>query len=167
MKRLVSVTMFTACLPAVAQGVSAEDCSGWNNSHLRGTYTMTGSGYKDLAKLIAGNPANLPSGMTPMSWVGAYSIDGAGGVSGWVTVNAGGLQLTAQFSGSYAVKADCSVTINYTMKAKEIPRITLGPYTRLAVIGGKMDALELNGILLGEGPATELDTFNSRRISME
>ena len=168
MNRLASVAMMTVCFLAAAPGLSAQDCSGWNNSHLRGTWTMTGSGYIDLSQLVTGNPAGLPSGMIPMTWVGAHTYDGAGGGSGWVIMNAGGAQINAQLNPiTYAVNADCSVNITFSMKAKQLPGVTIGPVSRVLVISGRMDALELHGILVGAGPGTWLDLMTSRRISMQ
>ena len=168
MKQFASATMLAACFLTIAPVVRAQDCSGWNNSHLRGTWTMTGSGYIDLSKLVPGNPAGLPSGMIPMTWVGAHTYDGAGGGSGWVIMNAGGAQINAQLNPiTYAVNADCSVNITFSMKAKELPGVTIGPVSRVLAISGKMGALELHGILVGGGPGTWLDLMTSRRISMQ
>lgn len=163
MKRLVSVTMFAACLLASSPVVRAQDCSNWSNYDLRGTYTMSGSGWIDLSKLVA----TLPAGTIPMSWVGADMWDGKGGGTGWVSVNAGGVQLTVQLVGKvYAVKADCSVQESFSMKIKELG-ITLGPFSRLLVIGGTPEALEVYGMFVGAGPGSGVDLMVAHRISMQ
>jgi len=162
MKSLVSATMFATCLLAVSPGGRAQDCNNWTNMHLRGTYTMAGSGWIDLSKLDAG----LPTGTVPMSWVGANTMDGKGGGAGWVSLNAGGIQVTIELvNKTYAVKADCSVEESFYMKIKELGK-TIGPAYRLVVIGGSPGALELHGIFLGGGPGTPVDLFTARRISM-
>ena len=41
----------------------AQDCSNWTNFDLRGTYTLTESGFIDLSKAFPGS--GLPSGLSP------------------------------------------------------------------------------------------------------
>lgn len=163
MKSLVSVTMFATCLLAISQNGKAQDCTGWTNWDLRGTYTMAGSGWIDLSKLVS----TLPAGTIPMSWVGATSFNGNGAGSGWVSVNAGGVQMNMDLVGlTYQVKADCSVSVSYSMKVKELG-ITFGPVSRLLVVGGNPAALELYGIQVGAGPGMPLDLMTKHRVSMQ
>jgi hypothetical protein len=63
--------MFAGCLVILSAAVQAQDCSNWSNWDLRGTYTMSGSGFIDLSKVLPGS--GLPSGMIPMTWVGAHT----------------------------------------------------------------------------------------------
>jgi len=117
MKRIISATMLASCLLAVAPDVLAQNCGAWSNWDLRGTYTTSGSGWIDLSKLAPG----LPAGTIPMAWVGAETMNGLGQGSGWVAVNAGGVQLSIQLVNlTYAVQADCSVLISYSMKGRTI-----------------------------------------------
>lgn len=163
MKRLVSITMFAACLLAVAPGLHAQDCSAWSNWDLRGTYTMSGSGWIDLSKLGPG----LPAGTIPMAWVGAETMNGSGRGSGWVAVNAGGVQLNIEFVNlTYAIKADCSVLVSYSMKIKEL-NTTIGPVSRVLVVGGHGAAMELYGIQVGAGPGMPVDILTKHRVSMD
>ena len=164
MRRLVSVIMLGSCLLAISPGVRAQDCSNWTNWDLRGTYAMSGSGWIDPSKLV---PA-LPAGTVPMSWVGSVVYNGVGRETGWVSVNAGGGQLNIQLTGlTYSVQTDCSVQVSFFMKPKEFPGVTIGPVSRVLVIAGKPDALELLMILAGGGPGTPVDVGVERRISMQ
>lgn len=163
MKNLVSITMLAACLLTLAQATYAQDCSSWTNYDLRGTYAMTGSGWIDLSKVVA----SLPAGTIPMSFVGAKTFNGLGGGAGWVTFNAGGAQFTADFVNlTYQVKSDCSVTATYSLKIRELG-ITVGPVSRVLVVGGTWAQLELLGIQAGAGPGTQVDNIVERRFSMQ
>jgi len=153
----------SVCALMVLPAMKAQDCSNWTNWDLRGTYTMSGSGWIDLSKLVP----TLPSGTVPMSWVGAHSYTGNGGGTGWISMSAGGVQLNIQLIGlTYAVKADCSVQVSFSMQAKQLPGVTIGPVSRVLVIAGKGEALELFMMLGGAGPGMPQDIGVSRRISM-
>ncbi len=163
MKSLVSLTVLTALVLALSPVSSAQDCSGWSNWDLRGTYTMSGSGWIDLSKLVP----TLPAGSVPMTWAGAHTYNGLGGGGGWVAVNAGGVQMSITFVNlTYQMNADCSVAVSYSMKVKELGT-TIGPSSRILVVGGNAGALELHGITVGLGPGSPLDLLNSQRISMQ
>ena len=124
---------------------------------------MSGSGWIDLSKLAS----TLPAGTIPMAWAGAMSYNGAGGGTGWVAVNAGGVQITIDFVNlTYQAKADCSVPVSYSMKVREFG-VTLGPVSRLLVIGGNPAALSLYGIQVGTGPATPVDLMAAQRVNMQ
>jgi hypothetical protein len=124
---------------------------------------MAGSGWIDLSKLVS----TLPAGTIPMSWVGAVGYNGRGGGAGWVSVNAGGVQMTIEFVNlAYQIKADCSVSVAYSMKIKELGA-TLGPVSRLLVVGGRGAALDLYGIQVGGGPSMPVDLMTMHRISMD
>jgi hypothetical protein len=168
MKRLVSVMTLAACLLAVSTTVRAQDCSSWNNWSLAGTYTMSGSGYVDLSKLLPG--LGMPSGMIPMSWVGAHTYNGIGGGTGWISLNAGGNLLNAQLTGmTYSMQSDCSVQSSFSLKIKELG-ITIGPFPRVGVVVRKPDALEIHIIFGGPPPGTAgvgLDLGVEQRISVQ
>ncbi len=171
MKRLVSISVLTACLLAVTSIASAQNCSNWTNWDLRGTYTMSGSGYVDLSKLFPG--MGFPPGPIPMYWVGASTYDGKGGGTGWIVLNAGGGQMHAKLvDKSYAVQPDCSVWSTFSMEVQETGT-TIGPFQRLEVIAPTPHhpwALDLYMILSGsEPPNPPLPAFDSgvaHRISM-
>jgi len=162
MKRFVSFMTFAAGLLAVSPVASAQDCSDWTNWDLRGTYAISGSGWIDLSKLAPG----LPAGLTPISWVGLENMDGNGVATGWVSANAGGVPLTFDFvNKTYAVQADCSVQVTFSMKVKELGGAVIGPVSRILVIAGQKDQqdLELEMILVGGGPGTSVDLGVARR----
>jgi len=164
MKSLVSFAVFAAWILAGPSGVRAQNCGAWTNWDLRGTYTSSGSGWIDLSKIV---PA-LPSGTIPMSWAGAHTYNGTGGGSGWVSLNAGGVQMSITFVNlTYQMNADCSVAVSYSMKVKELNNATIGPVSRVLVVGGNPGALELHGISVGAGPGTPVDRLSSQRISMQ
>jgi hypothetical protein len=160
-------TLPVICMLTVLPAVKAQDCSNWSNYDLRGTYTMSGSGYIDVSKVFP--TLGLPSGMVPMSWVGAHTYDGKGKGTGWVSINAGGNQMTAQMAVTYSMQPNCSLKITFTMTIPELG-ITAGPFPRLAVVNPTPSGLELNMILGGPAPGTPgagLDLGASHRISMQ
>jgi len=164
MKSFVSFTLFAACILAGPSAGRAQDCSSWRNWDLRGTYTMSGSGWIDLSKLVP----SLPAGTIPMSWAGAHSYNGTGGGTGWVSLNAGGVQMTITFVNlTYQMNADCSVSVSYSLKIKELNNAVIGPTSRVLVVGGSPTTLELRGITVGAGPGMPVDLLTSQRISMQ
>ena len=168
MKRLISATLSFAYLLAFPVVGSAQDCSSWTDFDLRGTYTMSGSGFIDMSKLLPG--MGLPSGMIPMTWVGAQTYDGHGKGTGWVSFNAGGNHMNAQLDQTYAVQPDCSVKASFSMRVKELG-VTVGPFPRMMVIVWKPGALELHMILgdasPSKAPGVGLDLGVAYRISMQ
>ncbi len=147
MRRLIAAMMLTTFVLAVC--AQAQDCSDWTNWDVRGTYTAAGQ------RLDA-----------PDSWVGAIALNGTGGGTGWVSANNAGIQVNVQLVDlTYSVKADCSVQMTVSMKIKELG-ITVGPLSRIMVIMGKAEDLEVRGMWVGTGPGSEVDTFVARRISM-
>ena len=162
MKGLVHFMILSACMLVASHAANAQDCSDWSNRDLRGTYTMTGSGWIDLSKMVP----TLPPGSIPMSWAGAFSWDGEGKGTGWVSINAGGVQMNIAFVNmTYDMKPDCSVAVSYSSRIKELGT-TLGPDARILVVTGTPAALGLDGIQVGAGPGTMVDLLTARRISM-
>lgn len=101
-----------------------------------------------------------------MSWAGAFSWDGEGKGTGWVTINAGGVQMNITFVNmTYEMKPDCSVAVRYSSSIKEFGA-TLGPDARILVVTGTPATLGLDGIQVGAGPGTMVDLLTARRISM-
>jgi len=172
MKRIVSVAMFAAGLLAVSAVVQAQDCSSMGNWDLRGTYTMAGSGFIDLSKALLGVPG-LPTGFIPTTWVGAHTLNGAGSGGGWVSINAGGTQMSASFVGlKYSIKSDCSIQASFSMKINELGGLVVGPFPRLMVPVLKPDgSLELHMIFLGTPPGAPtgpiVDSGVAYRISLQ
>ncbi len=177
MKRL-SMALFAACLLAIPAAVQAQNCSNLTNYDLRGTYTMSGSGYVDLPKLLQGIPG-LPTGLIPMSWVGAHTYDGVGSGTGWVTLVAGGTQMTAKLTDlKYSIQPDCSVPASFSMQINELQGMKVGPFARIQVVVVKQEgmswmppAIEIHMILAGAAPgaptAPGLDSGVAHRISLQ
>jgi hypothetical protein len=168
-KRIVSPAILIACLLAASSVAWAQDCTLWNNGQLAGTYTMSGSGFVDLSKMLPG--MGLPSGLIPMTWVGAFTMDPSGGGTGWVSFNAAGNQMNVQLVGKkFSMNGDCSIQESFSMKIKELG-ITVGPVYRLLVPVTKPDGLELQMIFLGTPPGTPagpaLDLGVAHRISRQ
>ena len=147
MKRIVSATMFATGLLAVAPLVRAQDCSGMSSWDLRGTYTGASSGWMDMSKALPG--MGLPSGLIQATSVGAFTFNGSGGGGGWISVNAGGNQMSLQLAAlKYSMNSDCSVQVTWSLTIKELG-ITIGPFSRLGVIVGRPDALEIHWMFVG------------------
>jgi hypothetical protein len=182
MKRIVSVAIF-ACLLAISPAVRAQSCSYLTNYDLRGTYTMSGSGWVDLSKFLAGIPGlpPLPAGFIPMSWVGTETLDGVGGGNGWVSFNGGGNQMSASFvNKKYSIQPDCTVQASFSLKINGLPgNPVIGPFSRLMVPVVKYEGfsswmpwvLELHMIWQGTAPGTPtgpvVDSAIAHRISMQ
>lgn len=183
MKRIVSVAMFVTCLLAVSPVVRAQNCSNLTNYDLRGTFTMSGSGWIDLSKFLAGIPGlpPLPTGLIPMSWVGTETLDGVGGGGGWVSFNGGGNQMSASIvNKKYSIQPDCTIQTIFSLKVNELPPSVppIGPITRLMVPVVKREGpewmpptLELHMIWQGTAPgaptAPVVDSGVAYRISMQ
>jgi hypothetical protein len=171
MKRFVSGALFATCLLAASSVVGAQDCSNWANWDLRGSYTLSGSGYIDLSKTFPG--AGLPSGMSPFNWVGGHALNGAGGETtpGWVVFNMGGYQINAQYVDyTYSMKANCSVLVTFRLKLTDLG-VTTGVQTSLKVVVPKPGELQLDSITLGTAlgtpAASSLGVEVMHRISMQ
>jgi len=175
MKRLISTALFATGLVAFSAVALAQDCSDWNMGQLAGTYTMSGSGYIDLSKALPG--MGLPSGLVPVFWVGATTLDPSGGGGGWLVMNAAGNQMTGTFvNKKYSLKPDCSLQATYSVKINELG-ITIGPSSRTEILVVKQGAfgmpvaVELHSVTNGTAPGTPpgalLDAGISYRISMK
>ncbi|HUI54372.1 MAG TPA: hypothetical protein VLY04_05350 [Bryobacteraceae bacterium] len=172
----ISTAIWATCLLAIPATVRAQDCSAWNNMQLAGTYTMSGSGYVDLSKALP--VPGMPSGLVPMFWVGATVFDGAGGATGWVSINAAGNQMTGSFvNKKYAIKPDCTIQVTYSLKINELQGLTVGPFSHLMVPVVKSGTLwmpadlELHMITVGASPGAPagalVDSGVMYRISIQ
>jgi hypothetical protein len=166
MKHLLSMSILAAGLLLLAPAIQAQDyCSNWSLWTLRGTYAFTGTAWQDLSEI---NPA-LPKGYAPVPIVGAFTVNYQGDVTGWALVNAGGLQMTAEFVNSQfsAPKADCSFSISLSMRIKEFGESIAGPYSYAGVISGDVSTLEIALMMLGTGPGSHMELNHAKRISMK
>lgn len=157
---------FACILAAVlllAAAVHAQDCSTLGPSALRGSYSFSATGWQDLSEL---NPA-LPKGYAPVSILGAFTIGSNGEMTGWALINAGGIQMTAEFVNSHfgAPRPNCSIPITLSMKIKESEGV-VGPYAYAGVVAGDASAMEIVFMMLGTGPGSHVDSNRARRISM-
>jgi hypothetical protein len=143
---------------------AAKPCSASGLRALRGTYAFNATGWQDLSEI---NPA-LPKGYAPVSIIGAFTLNGNGEMTGWTLINAGGMQMNAEFLNSQfsAPKADCSVAISLSMKINESGGMISGPYSYVGVIGADPSALEVHFMMLGTGPGSHVDMNHAKRISM-
>jgi hypothetical protein len=148
----------------VSTSAAPRPCGTWSLSALRGTYALSANGWQDLSEI---NPA-LPKGYAPVSIIGTLKVNGNGDVTGWGSINAGGLQMSAEFVDSQfgAPKPDCRIPITLAMKIKEFEGVISGPYAYAGVIAGGPSELEILFMMLGTGPGTHVDLNRARRISM-
>jgi hypothetical protein len=166
MKHLLSMSILAVGLLLLAPRIQAQDCRTWSPWSLRGTYAFTGTAWQDLSVI---NPA-LPKGYAPVTIIGAFTIKGYGDdVTGWALINAGGMQLTAEFVSSQfsAPKADCSFPISLSMRINEFGGIIDGPHSYMGVIAGDGSALEIVFMMLGTGPGSHVELNHAKRISMK
>jgi hypothetical protein len=150
--------------PAAPASHAPRPCSASGLAALRGTYAFTATGWQDLSEI---NPA-LPKGYAPVSIIGAFKLNGNGDMTGWARINAGGVQMNAEFVNSQfgAPNADCSVAISLSMKINESGGLISGPYSYVGVIAGDLSALEVHFMMLGTGPGSHVDMNRAKRISM-
>ncbi len=149
--------------PGALTSPGAGSCDTWGLPSLRGTYAFSATGWQDLSEI---NPA-LPRGYAPVTIIGAFKVDGNGSLTGWASITAGGLQLTAEFVNSQfgAPRADCSFPVTLSMRIAEFEGV-VGPYAYTGVIAGHASALEVLFALLGTGPGSHVDLNRAKRISM-
>jgi len=182
MKRLLSMTILAAGLLLLPPTIGAQDladpapdagapasqaprlCSASGLWALRGTYAFTGTAWQDLSEI---NPG-LPKGYAPVTIIGAFKVNGNGNVTGWALINAGGVQMTAEFVDSQfsAPRADCSFPISLSMRIKEYGGVMTGPYAYVGGIAGDVSALEIVFMMLGTGPGSHVELNHAKRISM-
>lgn len=150
--------------PGALASHAPRPCSARGLSALRGTYAFTATAWQDLSEI---NPA-LPKGYAPVSIIGAFKLNGNGEMTGWALINAGGVQMTAEFVNSQfsAPKVDCSVAISLSMKIDEAGGMISGPYSYVGVIAGDVSALEIHFMMLGTGPGSHVELNHAKRISM-
>ena len=162
--RRLNLLATAAALVLVAVSAKAQDCSHWTNFDLRGTYTVAGSQWIDLSKDV--NPS-LPAGYSPSVFVRAFTWDGKGQGTGWVSSNLGGVQFDAPDRWTYAIGADCKIQGTYSFN---IGGVWTPPAKVLWVIsktGDNGQAIELKGFELGTGPGSAVAQATAIRISMD
>jgi hypothetical protein len=159
--RLFATGALISCALAICPNLKAQwGCSALSDWNLRGTWSISGSGWKDLSKIAP----TLPPGMVPIAYVGIAKLDGMGAASGWLSMNLGGQQVSVEFI-NFAVhlKPDCTALATYSYKIKELG-ITAGPEKRLLVLTGDMVKLQYDSVVIGTGPSTSVDSCVVRRI---
>ena len=165
MKRSFSMTILAGLL-LLAPLAQAQECrppfDPWT---LAGTYTFTATAWQDLSEI---NPA-LPRGYAPVTIIGAFAVNYSGAVNGWALVNAGGLQMSAQFVNSSfgEPRADCSFPVTLSMKINEFGDVVTGPYSYVGVVTSKAPAWEIAFMMLGTGPGSHVEIDHAKRISMQ
>lgn len=164
MKRSLSVSILAGLL-LLAPFAPAQDCRSLDLWTLGGTYTFTASAWQDLSEI---NPA-LPKGYAPVTIIGAFTVDFSGGVNGWALVNAGGLQMSAQFVDSSfgEPRTDCSFPVTLSMKINEFGNVVTGPYAYVGVVTSRTPAWEIAFMMLGTGPGSHVEMDRAKRISMQ
>ena len=182
MKHLLSVSILAAGVLLLAPTVQAQElggpggqpgalasqapgtCSTLGLWALRGTYAFTATAWQDLSAL---NPA-LPKGYAPVTIIGVFKVNGNGDVTGWGSINAGGLQMIAEFVNSQfgAPKANCSFPISLSMRIEEFGEGIAGPYPYVGVVTSGGSALEIAFMMLGAGPGSHVEMDHAKRISM-
>ena len=165
MKRLVLVAMLVGGVLGTASRLGAQDCSNLTNWDLRGTYTFWGNGWMDLSKTF---DKSLPAGYSPLAFVQAFTFDGKGGGTGWISGNAGGVQFDAQMKWTYDLQADCSIRGTQSLKKGGVwaPPISV-MWVISNIKGTSLETLiELTGFIRGEGPGSQVPHGTARRISM-
>lgn len=161
--RRLSLLATAAALGLVCPSAKAQDCSDWTNWDVRGTYTLVVSGWIDLSKDVN---KSLPAGYSPTAGVQAFTWDGKGQGTGWISVNLGGIQFDAPVKWTYAVGADCKIQGTHSFN---IGGVWTPPQKVAWVISKTADngpVLELKGLKLGTGPGSEVTHATARRISM-
>ena len=182
MKKLLSTITLAAVLLWLAPPLQAQEtgdairhpgplasqapgpCSAGGLWALRGTYTFTATAWQDLSEI---NPA-LPKGYAPVTIIGTFRLNGNGGMTGSAFVNAGGLNLTAEFVKSRfsAPKADCTFPASLSMSIKELGEAVTGPYSYVGVIAGDGPSLEIAFMMLGTGPGSHVEMNHAKRVAM-
>jgi hypothetical protein len=167
-QRVCATAFIIAGLLAAAPRAGAQDCSDMSTAHLRGTYTGGISGWMDPSKVLPG--MGLPSGFVQYAAVSAFSLDGAGSGGGWMSVNMAGSQMNFEIAGlTYLMNSDCSVQLTWSITLKGT-ELTIGPFSRIGVIAGRAESLEITWIYLGApmgepGGGVCVDLGVARRIS--
>jgi hypothetical protein len=151
-------------IPGAVASLAPKPCGAWGLWALRGRYAFTATAWQDLSEI---NPA-LPKGFAPVTVIGAFKINGDGDLTGWASINAGGVSMSAEVVNSQfgAPRADGRIPISLSMKIKEFGEGVAGPYTYVGVIAGDASALEIDFMMLGAGPGSHVELNHAKRISM-
>ena len=140
-------------------GLMAQNCSNWDNWSVRGTYTVTGNGWIDLAR----DPSQS-KGYSPQVFVQAFTLDGRGGGTGWIQSNLGGIDFQAKVKWTYSVQADCKIT---GTSSYFVNGAWTAPNTLSWVISSHNADLKLSGIMVGAGPGSGVAQATATRLSMD
>ena len=164
MKRSFWLSILAGLL-LLAPLAQAQECPSFDLWTLGGTYTFTATAWQDLSQI---NPA-LPRGYAPVTIIGAFTVSFSGAVNGWALVNAGGLQMSAQFVNSSFGEpmADCSFPVTLSMKINEFGDVVTGPYSYVGVVTSKAPTWEIAFMMLGTGPGSHVEMDHAKRSSMQ
>ena len=164
MKRSFWLSILAGLL-LLAPLAQAQECPSFDLWTLGGTYTFTATAWQDLSQI---NPA-LPRGYAPVTIIGAFTVSFSGAVNGWALVNAGGLQMSAQFVDSSfgEPRADCSFPVTLSMKINEFGDVVTGPYSYVGVVTSKAPTWEIAFMMLGTGPGSHVEMDHAKRSSMQ
>ncbi len=88
---------------------AAEEEKGCSLATLNGSYGFAGDGFITSGPV----PASI-SAFTPVATVGVDTFDGAGHLSGSITVSFGGAIFSSPLSGTYTVNPDCTGSATVT-----------------------------------------------------
>ena len=164
MKRSFSMVVLAGLL-LLAPFAQAQECRSFDLWMLGGTDTFTATAWQDLSQI---NPA-LPRGYAPVTIIGAFTVDFSGALTGWALVNAGGLQMSAQFVDSSfgEPRTDCSFPVTLSMKINEFGDVVTGPYSYVGIVTSRAPAWEIAFMMLGTGPGSHVEMDHAKRISMQ
>jgi hypothetical protein len=102
---MATLTLLAATVPVAHAEDSTDTCS---VSTLKGAYSVQGQG-----TIVAQLP-NFPAPPFPFAEAGIDYLDGAGNLTGKVTLNIDGLAVQATVAGTYKVSSDCTGTLSLT-----------------------------------------------------
>ena len=101
---LAALTLL-ATVPVAHAEDSIDTCS---VSTLKGAYSVQAQG------TVVSQLPNFPAPPFPFAEAGIDNLDGAGNLTGRVTLNIDGLAVQANVAGTYAVNSDCTGTLSLT-----------------------------------------------------
>ena len=102
---MAALTLLAATVPVAHAEDSIDTCS---VSTLKGAYSVQAQG------TVVSQLPNFPAPPFPFAEAGIDNLDGAGNLTGKVTLNIDGLAVQANVAGTYAVNSDCTGTLSLT-----------------------------------------------------
>jgi len=102
---VAALTFIATALPVAHAEDSTDTCS---VSTLKGAYSVQAQG------TVISQLPNFPAPPFPFAEAGIDNLDGAGNLTGGVTLNIDGLAVQTNVAGTYAVNSDCTGTLSLT-----------------------------------------------------